>query len=116
MFRTLFSAVSFGATLAMAMPAVAVSLTNRDERPYKVTFIEGETRTEQALAPGGVLEGVCLAGCVLRLDDNETEEYELEGFETVSIEAGVLYYDGPDAPAETPPAQGEPGRPPTPKR
>lgn len=115
MSRRLLVTVGFGVVLTLASPALAVSLTNRDDRPYKVTIVEGETRTEQALAPGGVLEGVCLAGCLIRLDDSEDDEYELEGPEIVSIEGGDLYYDGPGSPAEAPPV-GDTARPPEPKR
>jgi hypothetical protein len=109
-FRFLVSAVGLGVILASATPADAVSLTNRDERTHKVTIIDGETRSEQALAPGGVMEGVCNSGCVIRLNDSEEDEYELEGPEILSIEGGDIYYDGPDSPAETPPT-GEPARP-----
>jgi hypothetical protein len=114
-FRIFGTSVLLGVVAALATPAFAISLTNRDDRAYKVQIIEGESKSEQALAPGGVLEGVCLAGCIIRLDDNETEEYELEGPEVVSIESGDLYYDGPDSPAESPQTS-EPARPSAPKK
>lgn len=114
MIATKVYAVCIGVALVLATPASAVSLTNRDDRPYKVAITEGEARTEQALAPGGVLDGVCLAGCVLRLDNSSNDEYELEGPEIVSIEDGYLFYDGPDGPAEAP--TGEMARPDAPKR
>ena len=91
-------------TLAEAGANAAVSITNRDEKEHKLTVIEedGKTKTDHKLKGGGLLEGVCKAGCVVRLNDSEEDEYELEGTEVVSIEEGFLYYDGPDAPAETP--------------
>jgi hypothetical protein len=95
--------------IVAAAPALAASITNRDDRPHQVTIIEGERKTEQSLAPAGVLEGVCSTGCVLRLNESDDDEYQLEGNEIVSIEDGFLYYDGPDAPAETPPSGEPPG-------
>lgn len=99
-----------GLTLALALICTgadaAVSITNRDDKDHKLTVIEddGKTKNDHTVKGGGVLEGVCKAGCVVRLNDSEEDEYELEGTEVVSIEEGFLYYDGPDAPAEAPAA------------
>lgn len=87
--------------------AFAVSITNRDDHDQKVTIIEGAANKDQVLKPEGTIEGVCLKGCVVRLNDSEDDEYELEGNEVVSIEDGYLYYDGPDAGAETAPSDGK---------
>ena len=96
------AAVAFGAEAA-----AAVSLTNRDDREHKVTVVEGESSQDHTLAPSAVLEGICPNGCVIRLNDNEDDEYELEGNDVVSIEEGFVYYDGPDVPEQ--PAPGEQG-------
>lgn len=97
----------FGAMLAH--PAAAVSITNRDDRVHKVTVIEGSGEQSHSLAGSGVLENVCLKGCVIRLNDSDNDEYELEGTEVVSIEDGYLYYDGPEPePAPAPPAVAKP--------
>lgn len=93
-------AASVIVTLLLATPAGAISMTNRDDRDHKVTIVEGSARPDHTLAPQGVLEGVCLTGCVIRLNDSENDEYDLEGNEIVSIEEGYLYYDGPEAGAE----------------
>ena len=92
--------VSVAAAAYGAEAAVAVSLTNRDDRDHKVTILEGDVRQDHTLAPSAVLEGICTKGCVIRLNDSDSDEYELEGDEVVSIEEGYLYYDGPDAPPE----------------
>jgi hypothetical protein len=99
--------VSVAAVLG-AEAAAAVSLTNRDEKDHKITIVEGESRQEHTLAPSAVLEGICQKGCVIRLNDSESDEYELEGNEVVSIEEGYLYYDGPDTSAE--PGTGDGGQ------
>ncbi len=97
--------VSVAAAAYGAEAAAAVSLTNRDDRDYKITIVEGSSSQDHTLTPSAVLEGICPKGCVIRLNDSEDDEYELEGNEIVSIEEGYLYYDGPETPAE--PALGE---------
>jgi hypothetical protein len=91
------------ALLASASAAFAVTVTNRDDKDHKLTVIEGEAKKDLSLKAAGVLENLCPKGCVIRLNDSESDEYELEGTEVVSIEDGYLYYDGPDAPAEPAP-------------
>jgi hypothetical protein len=94
--------------------SAAVSVTNRDDKDHKLTVIEeeGAKKTDHMLKPNQVLEGVCVKGCVIRLNDSDDDEYELEGTEVVSIEEGTLYHDGAEG-AEanqgtSPPAQGAP--------
>lgn len=84
----------------------AVSVTNRDDKDHKLTLVEadGATKTDHTLKPNQVLEGVCAKGCILRLNDSEEDEYELEGTEIVSIEDGYLYYDLPEGQPDKPAA------------
>ena len=82
-----------------AAAALALSLVNRDDHDHKVTIVEGPRSTDHVLKPDAVIENVCLKGCVIRLNDSDEDEYELDGNEVVSIEDGHLYYDSPDAPA-----------------
>jgi hypothetical protein len=99
--------VSVIAAAYCAEAAAAVSVTNRDDRDHKVTIIEADKKQDHTLKPSAVLDGICQKGCIIRLNDSENDEYELEGTEVVSIEEGYLYYDGPEAPAD--PSLGEPG-------
>lgn len=95
--------------------AAAVSITNRDDKEHKLTIIEqdGAKKTDHVLKPSQVLENVCAKGCIVRLNDSEDDEYELEGMEIVSIEEGYLYYDGPEGPTEPQPgSQPAPAAPP----
>lgn len=103
------SAACVLAALLWTSTAQAVSVTNRDDRDVKLTVIEGEAKQDHILKPSQELKEVCQKGCVIRLNDSESDEYELEGTEVVSIEEGYLYYDGPDAPAE--PGSGAAGQP-----
>jgi hypothetical protein len=112
--RTAFAASAFVLATFGADAAVAASITNRDDHDHKVTVVEGQSTKDHILKPSAVLEGVCGKGCVVRLNDSENDEYELEGTEVVSIEGGYLYYDGTDAPAE--PVPGEDGKADNPKR
>jgi hypothetical protein len=95
----------------MAGAAGAVSVTNRDDKEQKIQIVEGDVKKDHVLKPAAVLDGVCLKGCVIRLNDSDNDEYELDGTEVVTIEDGYLYYDGPDAP----PAPGAPATTPAPK-
>ncbi|MEZ5817199.1 MAG: hypothetical protein R3D44_08970 [Hyphomicrobiaceae bacterium] len=75
----------------------AVTLINRDDKDHKLTILEdnGAKTSEHMLKPSQVLEGICEKGCVIRLNDNQEDEYELEAGDKVSIEEGYLYYDEP---------------------
>jgi hypothetical protein len=109
------------ALLMSSIAADAASITNRDTKDVKVTISEGETATEHTIRPMEVLEKVCMSGCIIRLDDGEEDEYEVEAEDIVAIEGGFLYYDGPDdpnrpggstiPPAAPPPASSAPVKP-----
>lgn len=111
----LVAIIATSAIVATTGPAAAVALTNRDTREHKVTVLEGDARQDHTLAPLGVLNGVCLKGCLIRLNDSDNDEYELEGNEIVSIEDGYLYYDGPETPAAPGPGDAPPAAPAQPK-
>lgn len=89
--------------------ASSLTISNRDDHDHKITIIEGTRSTDHVLKPAATVENVCLKGCIVRLNDSEDDEYELEGNEVVSIEEGHLYYDGPDAPAAPPDQDGKAG-------
>ena len=108
-------AIVFIAVFAFLDTAAAISLTNRDAREHKISVAEANAKSDHVLKPGDVLASVCLKGCIVRLNDSENDEYELEGDEVVSIEDGYLYYDGPEAPAANAPAPVAPPVPPQPK-
>lgn len=92
--RSRLVAASTIAALLMTSAASAVTITNRGDKETKVSVIEGTAKQDQVLAAGKVLDGVCQKGCIIRLNDSENDEYELDGSEVVSVEEGFLYYDG----------------------
>jgi hypothetical protein len=116
-----FAAVSIGSAVSAT---ASVTLVNRDEKDHKLTIIEdsGAKTSEHMLKPSQVLEGICEKGCVIRLNDSEEDEYELEPNDKVSIEEGYLYYDepagtqqgaggAPQQPAKPPGADAAPKKP-----
>ena len=92
-----------------ALVAHAASITNRDAADHKVTIIEGQGRKDHVLKPNEALEGICEKGCLIRLDDNQVDPFELEGSEVTSIEDGQLYADEPGTSVE--PGSGDTGPP-----
>jgi hypothetical protein len=104
------TAAGFVVLLLSTTEIAAVSLTNHDERDHKVSVIEGDTKADHVLKPSMALEGICPKGCVIRLDDNEDDEYQLEGADVVSIEDGFLYYDRSDVPLGESPGANAPGK------
>ncbi len=101
-----FAAAVLAFGLAVTSADAAVTITNRDDKDHKLTILEeeGTKKTDVVLKANQVVDNVCAKGCVIRLNDSEEDEYELEGNEAVSIEEGYLYYDTPEAPATEPPA------------
>lgn len=84
------------AALLMTSAAHAATVTNRDHQGIRVLIIEDTVRQDKVLSSGKVIDGVCQKGCIIRLNDSDDTEYELEGSERVSVEEGFLYYDGLD--------------------
>jgi hypothetical protein len=77
----------------MTSAASAATITNRSDKDVKLTITEGSSRQDEVLPTGKVIDGVCRKGCIIRLNDNSKDEYELQGSEGVSVEGGFLYYD-----------------------
>ena len=86
---------AWSALAAMQAPPVhAVTLANKDRVTYKIEIIAKSTRLEHELGPGKSMAEICKKGCIIRLNGSADDDYELEGSERVSIEGGLVYYDG----------------------
>lgn len=83
--------------------ASAATISNRDDKEQKITIIEGDAKADRVLKPQQVLEKICPKGCVIRLNDVEDDEYQLDPEDVVSIEDGYMYHDSTDAPQNAPP-------------
>jgi hypothetical protein len=79
----------------MTSAASAATINNRSDKDVKISITEGSSRKDEVLPIGKVIDGVCRKGCIIRLNDNAKDEYELDGSESVSVEGGFLYYDSP---------------------
>jgi hypothetical protein len=84
------------AVLLLTSAASAATISNRGDKEVKLTITEGSSRHDEMLPPGKVVDGVCQKGCIIRLNDDANNEYELDGSESVSVEGGFLYYDTPE--------------------
>ena len=87
-----------GVSVAHVSAALGASISNRDERDYTVTIIEGEAKADHALKPAQTLSDVCLKGCTMRLNGSEDDAYLLAGGDAVSIEDGTVFYDQAETP------------------
>ncbi|MGQ0671383.1 MAG: hypothetical protein ACT4N2_00680 [Hyphomicrobium sp.] len=108
-----FSAALISAVLFTAR-ADAVTVSNRDGGDHRVTVIEGEARKDHVVKAGESLTGVCLSGCLMRLDDSSDEPYELEGQEITWIEGGELLEEQSDGPQDTDGGDADPSSRPSP--
>ncbi len=99
------------AILLSPFAAQSASIKNRDDRDRKVTVIEGSSPEVFVLKPNETIDGVCMTGCLVRIDDNREDPFELEGSETTSIEDGLLYDDASGAPTGSSGAVVRPSQP-----
>lgn len=108
MSRNVLTALTVAASF-LTSAASAVTVKNLDDTEHKVSVVEGDSKQDHVVKPGGTLEGICLKGCLIRLDDSDDDPYELEGSEATSIEKGQLWGDEPEEPAA--PSDGNAGEP-----
>jgi hypothetical protein len=114
MHRSIIAALTIEALLATAT-ARAASVANLDPEPRTVTVEEGESKQDHVVAPGAVLDGVCLKGCFIRIRPDGGDHYMLEGSEATSIENGQLWDDDRGSPADAPDSDAGPSASPSPR-
>jgi hypothetical protein len=85
--------------------AAAATISNHDVNDQTITIVEGDASTDNVLKPQQILDKVCLKGCVVRLNGNADDEYEIAPEDVVTIEDGFMYYDGPEPPVAAPPPE-----------
>ncbi len=90
--------VGFFIAAALLLPAaaLAVTVTNKDDKDHKFVILEGGANQDYVLKPNGVVSIGCPKGCTLRLGPTDDDDYVLEGAETVFIEDDKLFDDTPD--------------------
>ena len=105
MSRNVMTALSL-TTALFTSPAFAATVKNLDETEHKVTVVEGSSPQELSVKPGASLTGICLKGCLIKIDGKADDPYELEGTEVTTIEKGQLWGEDQEPPA--PAIDGEP--------
>lgn len=71
-----FAAV--GVTMIVASQAAAVTLTNRDENPYRLEVIYSEDSASVdkfKIGANESIDEICLEGCVIRLSNGEETDF-----------------------------------------
>jgi len=91
--------------MGLASTAFAVSVKNLDDADQKVVVIEGSSTQDLTVKPGATLDGICLKGCLIKLNAGTDDPYELEGNEVTTIEKGQLW--GEDQEPPIPSLEGE---------
>ena len=87
-----------GFLMLTAQKSAAATLTNADRTERTLTVIRGDTRETQIVKSGALVKDLCANGCIVRIDNDPERDFILEGRERVTIEDGLLYYDGEQAP------------------
>lgn len=89
-----FKAVLVASLAILFVPSAAhaVSITNNDKEEYKLTIFEGEKSRDVTIEPNETIHEVCEKLCSIRLNNDEDNEYEFEGKDTIAIEDGHLTY------------------------
>ncbi len=104
---------STAAAFLIPSVALAASVHNRDTVDHTITVVEGSAVKDHVIKSDAVLSGICEKGCVVRLNGDDVDPYELEGSEITSIEGGELYDDGVGMSRS--PTSGEPDQPSRPR-
>lgn len=100
--------VVIGTLVICTSAALSASVTNRDDRDHSIVIVEGGSQNSHTLKPGEALQGICPSGCIIRLDGDDANPYQLEGSDETSIERGKLYIDGAGAQGIPPGGGGSP--------
>lgn len=83
--RTQKLLIATGVALVVAMPAIAATVTNRDETVQTLTITEGTEQVKLSIGPGESVE-ICPGGCFVTMPNGDREV--LTGSERLEIEAG----------------------------
>lgn len=89
-----FTVVALASSVVMGSGAHAASITNADSAEHGLSIIEGSRKRDLHVKGGDRIDQICRDGCIVRIDADTGREFVLEGTERVSIENGLIYYDG----------------------
>ncbi len=77
-----------------ALPRAGVVTEGQSSSANPPSSAAAESAREYQLKPGTTLRDICKFGCIIRIDDDVNKDFILDGTEQVSIENGLLYFDG----------------------
>ncbi len=77
--------------MLFTLPAEALTISNIDPKPHKITVKAGGESSELTIAPSAAVEPPCQSGCTIELENGDI--YEMKGGEVTSIESGALFVD-----------------------
>jgi hypothetical protein len=80
-----------GVVLAGGGSAQALTISNIDPKPHRVTVSAGSESKDLTIEPAKDVDADCASGCKVKLENGE--QYEFRGDEAVSIEGGVIFID-----------------------
>lgn len=107
LFVAMFVAAVGGATAECE----AQVLVNRDDQARSITVMAKSVRRRMDVGAGETLRDFCADGCVVRVDGDEARDFLIEGNEQLSIEQGLIYFDGEIIKKDDEGAAAEPGAP-----
>ncbi len=97
--KTLASIAAMTALVFASTAAQALTMSNLDDRAYKLQIVEGGNTKSIEIGPKARLEGLCAARCQVTVD-GDPDPYELESNDVVQLEEGQLYFEDNTAGAE----------------
>lgn len=80
--------------MAQSGDAIGQVLQNRDDVGRSVTIRAKSMRRRLDVGPGETIRDFCADGCVIRIDEDDARDFLIEGNERLSIEGGLVYFDG----------------------
>ena len=92
--RAFLLAIGLLPALALVHTAVAATLTNADRNDRTISIIKGAELRTETMKSSALIKDLCPDGCIVRIDGDPERDFILEGRERVTIENGLLYYDG----------------------
>ena len=77
--------------LFFALPAQALTISNTDPKPHKITIKAGSDSTEMTVEPKAAVNPACASGCIVVLENGE--QFQMKGGEEASIDGGTIFVD-----------------------
>lgn len=79
---------------AIGQTCIGAELRNGDSVTRGVEIIRESSRRLIELKPGVTIADLCREGCNVRVDGDREREFIIERHDQVSIENGLIYFDG----------------------